>query len=48
MIICCSICGKDIDGYGNNAEPYKRGRCCNRCNKKYVIPHRIKLIKMIK
>lgn len=29
--ICC-ICGEEIDGYGNNAEPYKEGRCCDACS----------------
>ena len=39
--ICC-ICGEEYIGYGNNAEPYKEGRCCDECNKKFVIPDRIK------
>ena len=37
--ICC-ICGEEYEGYGNNAEPYKEGRCCDECNKKFVIPDR--------
>lgn len=30
--VCC-ICGREYEGYGNNAEPlvYK-GRCCDECN----------------
>lgn len=38
--VCC-ICGEEIDGYGNNAEPYASGRCCDACNMKFVIPSRI-------
>lgn len=38
--VCC-ICGEPIEGYGNNAEPYKKGRCCDACNMKFVIPARL-------
>lgn len=38
--ICC-ICGEEIEGYGNNAEPYKTGRCCDECNIHFVIPARL-------
>lgn len=38
----CSICGKNYDGYGNNAQPVNNGRCCDECNFKVVIPIRIK------
>lgn len=39
--ICC-ICGEPIEGYGNNPEPYKhKGRCCDACNLKFVIPARL-------
>lgn len=37
----CCICGEEIDGYGNNAEPYKTGKCCDGCNIKFVIPARL-------
>lgn len=37
----CVICGETIDGYGNNAEPYKKGKCCDACNLKFVIPARL-------
>jgi len=40
--LCC-ICGKpfdDIYKMGNNAEPFHSGRCCDKCNKMYVIPSR--------
>lgn len=38
----CVICGKEIQGYGNNAEPVAKGRCCDECNKTKVIPARLK------
>jgi len=38
----CTICGLKIDGFGHNAEPFSRGRCCNQCNDKFVIPARIR------
>ena len=41
----CCICGEEIFGYGNNAEPYAHGRCCDACNTKFVIPARIEEIK---
>ena len=40
----CCICGKpfdDIYKMGNNAEPFHSGFCCDKCNKKYVIPSRL-------
>lgn len=37
----CCICGKKIMGYGNNAEPVKKGTCCDECNMTVVIPARI-------
>lgn len=39
--VCC-ICGKPIQGYGNNAHPVKEGICCNSCNASIVLPERIK------
>lgn len=32
----CSICRKEYDGYGHNADPINSGRCCNKCNKKVL------------
>lgn len=29
--VCC-ICGKTYEGYGNNADPLAKGRCCDECN----------------
>lgn len=40
--ICC-ICNKEFTGFGNNAQPYKEGICCNECNSKYVIPKRLEI-----
>lgn len=37
----CSICGKNYEGYGNNAEPVNNGRCCNNCNTTIVVPRRM-------
>lgn len=38
----CVICGKKIEGYGNNASPVREGSCCDECNKSVVIPARLK------
>lgn len=37
----CSICGKEYQGYGNNAQPVNNGRCCDKCNGTIVVPRRI-------
>lgn len=37
----CVICGKEFEGYGNNAQPVKDGLCCDDCNTKVVIPARL-------
>jgi hypothetical protein len=40
----CCLCGKALDDeFGNNAEPLKKGKCCNKCNAFKVIPARINL-----
>ena len=41
----CCICGKHYDNYGNNAKPYKEGRCCDECNDKRVLPMRHTMMK---
>lgn len=39
----CCLCGKEIDEReSNNASPFK-GRCCNECNVKKVVPTRYAL-----
>ena len=35
MTKCC-LCGDEIKGYGNNAEPLTEGRCCDRCNQNVI------------
>ncbi len=37
----CPICGKQYEGYGNNAQPVNEGRCCDECNSRLVIPFRM-------
>ena len=40
----CCICGKYINGYGNNPYPINKdenARCCDDCNINKVIPVRI-------
>ena len=37
----CIICGKEFEGYGNNASPVADGICCDECNEKEVIPARL-------
>ena len=39
----CCICGKRIEGHGNNAAPLKDGICCDDCNVTKIIPKRLKL-----
>lgn len=41
MKMKCSICGKEIKGYSNNAFPVGSGHCCDECNAKVVIPYRL-------
>ena len=40
------ICGKSFEGYGNNPAPLEGKVCCDNCNKTYVIPARLKQLKM--
>ena len=44
----CVICNKEYEGYGNNAEPITKGMCCDSCNTTYVIPARLKQLKVEK
>ena len=37
----CSIGGKSYEGYGNNAQPVNKGRCCDNCNATIVVPRRM-------
>ena len=36
MELRCCICGTEFVGYGNNAEPIRKGVCCDKCNMRYV------------
>ena len=40
--VCC-ICGKKIEGYGNNPWPIgdSKEKCCDSCNINKVIPARM-------
>ena len=46
----CCLCGGEITSdnstwkEGNNAEPVKKGRCCDKCNEEIVIPERINIL----
>lgn len=37
----CCICGKEIEGHGNNPFPIAGKTCCDECNVKVVLPYRI-------
>lgn len=37
----CVICKLEYDGFGNNAEPIKKGRCCDKCNSTKVLLARL-------
>lgn len=37
----CCICGKEFIDYSNNAEPIRKGVCCDLCNQRFVINSRI-------
>lgn len=50
MKVCC-LCGKCIEGEGNNPFPLDRedgAVCCDGCNDKVVIPTRLLLMKLNK
>ena len=44
----CCICGKTFTGWGNNAEPVKKGICCGDCNINRVLPARFAIIYGVK
>lgn len=33
----CSICFREYEGFGNNAQPINDGRCCNDCDKIVIV-----------
>lgn len=37
----CCFCGNEIVGYGNSPRPIVvRGKCCDECNIKIIVPYR--------
>lgn len=44
----CVICNVEYKGYGNNAEPIKKGDCCDHCNTHRVIPARLRQMETLK
>jgi hypothetical protein len=44
----CVLCGYKIFGYGNNAQPLAKGRCCDICNDTKVIPARLLSLRGVK
>lgn len=41
----CPICRRRYDGPGHDALPVWPGRCCDKCNRDYVIPARMMLLR---
>jgi len=42
----CCICKKGYRGYGSNALPISKGRCCDDCNINVVLPERARQSKV--
>ena len=44
----CCLCGKEVEGYGNDPSPIQTqnedDECCDECNLVKVIPARINLV----
>jgi len=43
----CKLCGKELEGFGNNALPYDDTICCDDCNNNIVLPLRLFLTGMV-
>lgn len=43
----CPICRRRYEGPGHDALPVWPGRVCDKCNRDYVIPMRMQLMKQI-
>lgn len=41
----CCICGREFNGFGNNANPIREGSCCDYCNTRFVNSARVFLSK---
>ena len=44
----CSICKKKYEGFGNNAFPVNKGRCCDECNTTEIISARLKKLNKLR
>ena len=42
----CILCSTTCTGFGNNAEPVAKGKCCQICNDIKVIPFRLQLMRL--
>jgi len=42
----CVLCKKKYTEWGNNADPLKKGMCCDKCNLTKVVPARLKSLKL--
>ena len=36
MVKKCCLCKKEYVGFGNNAQPLRKGFCCDACNSKVI------------
>lgn len=43
----CTICGAEFEGFGHNAAPVTKGRCCDHCNEYSVIPARLGYVSLV-
>lgn len=42
MNYACVFCNRLFSGYGNNPRPIiVRGKCCDECNNKIIVPYRL-------
>ena len=37
----CCVCGREYSEFGNNANPIRKGSCCDYCNTQFIIPARV-------
>ena len=37
----CAICGVTFTGFGNNPAPFSGNKCCDDCNRRFVLPARL-------
>lgn len=46
MNYTCVFCNRDFSDYGNSPHPIMvKGKCCNECNNKLIIPYRLMEVK---